>query len=66
MEANESEKCFLIESDVSIHNVGKAKYFSLSERHVRLNNYDHVTVELFTKLKHLLNDPNLSRFSKLA
>lgn len=63
MEAKESEKCFLIESD-GIHNVGKAKYFTSSERLVSLNNYDHVTVELFTKLKHLLNDPNLSRFKK--
>lgn len=66
MEAKESEKCFVIENDESIHSVGKAKYFTSSQRLVRLNNYDHVTAELFTKLKHLLNDPNLSRFKKPA
>lgn len=59
----ESEKCFVEEN---FHRTAKAKYCALSERLVRLNNYDHVTADLFTKLKHLLKAHDLSRFKKPA
>ncbi len=64
MEVKEFEKCFLIDTDKTIHNEARTKYSSSSERLIRLNNYDHLTAELFAKLKKLLNDPNLSRFKK--
>lgn len=53
--------CFV---DNKIHQKAESSFSDLSERLVRLNNYDHVTSDLFKKLKCVQGDPNLSRFIK--
>lgn len=53
--------CFMKEA---VHEIAKSKYEHLSERLIKLNNYDHVTADLFAKLKVELDDPSLSRFKK--
>lgn len=53
--------CFMKDE---IHEIAKSKYENLSERLIKLNNYDHVTGDLFEKLKTTLDDPSLSRFKK--
>lgn len=53
--------CFVEET---IHQTAKSKYPHLTEHLIRLNNYDHVTADVFNKLKILLNDVSLSRFKK--
>lgn len=53
--------CFMKEA---VHEIAKSKYEHLSEHLIKLNNYDHVTANLFAKLKVELDDPSLSRFKK--
>lgn len=53
--------CFVKEE---IHVNAKSKYEHLSEHLVKLNNYDHVTADMFKKLKAEHDDQSLSRFKK--
>jgi hypothetical protein len=46
------------------HLTAQSKYCDLSGRMISLNNYDHVTADLFKKLKIVQENPNLSRFKK--
>ncbi len=59
--ASASDICFVKED---IHEISASKYEHLSKRLVKLNNYDHVTSDLFQKLKVALDDPSLNRFKK--
>lgn len=53
--------CFV---EGTIHQESKIKYPNFTDRLIRLNNYDHVTADVFNKLKILLNDASLSRLKK--
>lgn len=46
------------------HQIAESKYSDLSGHLIRLNNYDHVTADLFKKLKILQGNSDLSRFKK--
>lgn len=59
--SKELDICFVKEE---IHQISKSKYCDLSENLTRLNNYDHVTVDLFKKIKIVHDNPHLSRFKK--
>lgn len=53
--------CFVKEE---VHQIAESRFSDLSKRLVSLNNYDHVTGDLFQKLKCVQGNPNLSRFIK--
>lgn len=57
----QSNICFV---ERKIHRIAESNFSDLSKRLVRLNNYDHVTSDLFKKLKCVQGNPNLSRFIK--
>lgn len=57
----EIDNCFVKEE---VHRTAESKHPDLIGRLVRLTNYDHVTADLFTKLKTVLSSPELSRFKK--
>lgn len=56
--SSELNICFVKE------NIHQSKFSALSVRLVRLTNYDHVTADLFKKLKIVQENPSLSRFVK--
>lgn len=55
------DRCFVKEET---HQIAESKYCEISRHLIRLNNYDHVTAELFVKLKTVQGNPDLSRFKK--
>lgn len=55
------DRCF-VEEDT--HKIAEGKYYDLSKHLIRLNNYYHVTADLFVKLKAVQGNPDLSRFRK--
>lgn len=59
--SSELEVCFVTEE---IHEIARSTFQHLAGRLVRLNNYDHVSVDLFQKLKIVQNNSQLSRFKK--
>lgn len=62
--ASDPKICFVKKDGKDFHEIAKFRRLHLSEHLVKLNNYDHLTADLFNKLKTILNDPQLSRFKK--
>lgn len=59
--SKELDICFVKDE---INQISKSKCCDSSENLVRLNNYDHVTVDLFKKIKIVHDNPQLSWFKK--